>query len=485
MAKVRPKVVSGANSVAQYLKPSRADIRKYKLGLLLGRSTVSSKSRVIYFDYQSEVQDQIPNLIDYLEDLNFRGGIDFNEKKEEVSIGSKGSVIRINFRRQVPADASTGVTPPKIQEKGTTVVFNRVLKNDKTYRKEEDLLNDKILRKELEDVFGDWSYRIPVWIHTYFEQQKLFLKEYESPHWDEFVYDGKDFVTFFRDNLKSVIRTPNGEPVDKYEDWNPADIWAAYDLDQMQKDIKKQMPILPQTIGELNNLLVKLIAENKLVGISLKQIKKGDGSIHVYNTKPSSLKLTKIEKVKLKDIKFDVNNIFESSAVLTNVVFGQGKSRYEIKITRASNANLVFNTYIAATPDAQGGQSIKTLMLKLLNSGKKNITFRNEHTDYPADAKEWYHEHKQDKYKEWYDLVIKEYKGRENKTYDKFANFVLKVYEKDKRAAIGKIGALNFWYDALNNFNSKPDDAEFWTDLLYLGLKIGSRGQFGPYAKIS
>ena len=81
MAKVRPKVVSGANSVAQYLKPSRADIRKYKLGLLLGRSKVSSKSRVIYFDYQSEVQDQIPNLIDYLEDLNFRGGLDFNEKK--------------------------------------------------------------------------------------------------------------------------------------------------------------------------------------------------------------------------------------------------------------------------------------------------------------------------------------------------------------------------------------------------------------------
>ena len=66
-----------------------------------------------------------------------------------------------------------------------------------------------------------------------------------------------------------------------------------------------------------------------------------------------------------------------------------------------------------------------------------------------------------------------------------YYNFVLKVYEKDKRAAIGKLGALNFWYDALNNFNSKPDDAEFWTDLLYLGLKIGTRGQFGPYAKIS
>ena len=81
MAKVRSKVVN-VFSVNQYLKPSKADIKKYKLGLLLGLSTVSSKSRVIYFDYKSEVQDQIPNLIDYLEDLNFKGGLDFNEKKE-------------------------------------------------------------------------------------------------------------------------------------------------------------------------------------------------------------------------------------------------------------------------------------------------------------------------------------------------------------------------------------------------------------------
>ena len=35
----------------------------------------------------------------------------------------------------------------------------------------------EVLQKQLEDVFGDWKYRIPVWIHTYFEQQRLFLKE--------------------------------------------------------------------------------------------------------------------------------------------------------------------------------------------------------------------------------------------------------------------------------------------------------------------
>ena len=47
---------------------------------------------------------------------------------------------------------------------------------------------------------------------------------------------------------------------------------------------------------------------------------------------------------------------------------------------------------------------------------------------------------------------------------------------------IAKLGLLNFWYDALRNHDKDP---EFWTDLLYFGLKITAKGDFGPHAKIS
>ena len=41
---------------------------------------------------------------------------------------------------------------------------------------------------------------------------------------------------------------------------------------------------------------------------------------------------------------------------------------------------------------------------------------------------------------------------------------------------------MNFWYDALKYHD---DDPVFWTDMLYFGLKIISKGQFGPHIKIS
>ena len=39
---------------------------------------------------------------------------------------------------------------------------------------------------------------------------------------------------------------------------------------------------------------------------------------------------------------------------------------------------------------------------------------------------------------------------------------------------------LHFFYDAIDNYGR---DVEFWTDLLYLGMKVGKR--FAPHAKIS
>ena len=45
---------------------------------------------------------------------------------------------------------------------------------------------------------------------------------------------------------------------------------------------------------------------------------------------------------------------------------------------------------------------------------------------------------------------------------------------------------LTFWYDALTNYSKDNDkSAEFWTDLLYTGMKVTSKGEFAPHAKIS
>ena len=49
-------------------------------------------------------------------------------------------------------------------------------------------------------------------------------------------------------------------------------------------------------------------------------------------------------------------------------------------------------------------------------------------------------------------------------------------------AGVTKLALLNFWYDALKTHDKDP---EFWTDILYYGMKVTTKGQFGPHAKIS
>ena len=87
-------------------------------------------------------------------------------------------------------------------------------------------------------------------------------------------------------------------------------------------------------------------------------------------------------------------------------------------------------------------------------------------------------------YKKWFDFVY-EHSKNDYKTKVDFEEWIDGVYGAYKiRAKVGKtkLALLNFWYDALKNHD---DDPEFWTDILYFGMKITTKGQFAPYSKIS
>ena len=85
-----------------------------------------------------------------------------------------------------------------------------------------------------------------------------------------------------------------------------------------------------------------------------------------------------------------------------------------------------------------------------------------------------------DKWEKMYTLVSKTYKGP-SPTYEKWKQFISELYMNDKTfIAVAKLMQLHFYYDAIDNYGR---DVEFWTDLLYLGMKMGKR--FAPHAKIS
>ena len=451
-------------------------------------STDKAKGNIVKVDYLPEVNDA--KLKKLWEGLAKQYGLVEGPKKEKnymvVRIGTEDAernIKDIRFQQISPASGGN-VIPTEIQEKATTVVFNQALKKNVAFNKEEDIKNHPETRKLLLEVFGNtWSHRLDDWTWTFFQQQKEFLKEYKGTKWAPFEYHKKDLVHFFSEEIQQVARDLDPfVAAGKYTTWNPADIFAAYDMPAIKKkieeEIKRKEPIT-QTLVELNNILVGLMEKKKLVGISLKKVKHGNNAeIHLHNVESSKiLKFEKLEKYVMKDIKFSVKNIFVGDKVLCTIKLGGGED-YAINITRTKGGTLSFNTAIKRTPAAQGGQAPIDMVVALLNGGNK---FSKNKDDYRM--KDLTHTKKAE-YEKMYNFVSKKYFPLAPK-FNTWIKDIVYLFATDERVAKAKLMMLSFFYDAINHSEKQKDKAEFWTDLLYLGMKVSAKGHFAPHAKIS
>ena len=204
----------------------------------------------------------------------------------------------------------------------------------------------------------------------------------------------------------------------------------------------------------------------------------------LHNVETSSVlreleSFAKIEEYSMDDISFRYDNIWQGDAsyVPTQVKIGSS-GKYEINIRKSGN-NISFNTQIKGAA-AQGGQTPVDMVIKML----KGKEFNKSHTTYPQTSEELLEESV--KYEKMYKLVTK---GQNAPTYNEFQLYLDGFYqksEKGKQIAIIKLMQLSFWYDALTNYSSNNvKSAEFWTDLLYTGMKIQPGREFAPHAKIS
>lgn len=372
--------------------------------------------------------------------------------------------------------SGSGVIPTAIQEKGTTFILNQVLKKNKNFKKEEDILSDKDTADGLRKIFKGYENRLTDWIHSYYEQQKEFLKKFSNSKWDEFKYGGDDFVTFFSKQIKNVARSFDPtKPVGNYTTWNPSDIWAVYDMNNVKKEIERNLTPKTQNLVELNNLLIKLFEERRLVGLSLKKIAENKtAKLKFVNIDSSTMKFADIENYNMNDLKFNFSNIFIGEKVTTYIKYGRSND-YTLNITKAGN-NLSFNTAIRSTPAAQGGQTPIKMLIELLNR-KGRSSFKNDHKSYPSNAADFIRRYDE------FETMYKELKKVDTTipSFSEFKDVITLLYSDGKsNLAILKLMTLHFFSDALKNNLRNP---EFWTDLLYYGMKVGNR--FAPHAKIS
>ena len=461
---------------------------------------------VVYIDYREDYENIVEDMSKKLISI-FSGDGGINDKA--VVLG--GVISKFNYlkKKQIYKSSSLkvrlreftmkgGVIPTEIQETGTTIILNAVLRKNVKFPNADSILKygtTHKTREGLDRVFGAYKDRLGKWTHTYYEQQRSILdvNKFADSSWAEFTYGDESFTKFFSDRIKEVTRR-DGSKVAKYTEWNPSDIWAAYKLKPMQDAIEKELKDGSNTLEKLNNLLRGYFAKNELIGLSLKKIgDKGEAHVAFYNNDVKDLQLKVIEEYGFNDLLFDLNNIIKPNVGTVYVYYGSDK-KFTMSLTRTSGGTLSINSKIKGAA-AQAGQAIIAMVVDLLKKklkGKKMMFSKDIKTTslYPPSWNDWDNDSKVpsktvEDYKMMYDSLKSHFKNP-----PEFGEFMDKIlyptYEKDSRNAIIKLVQIRFFYDIFN-MKSDHDIKEFWQDLLYLAMKIdrGSRFEFAPFAKIS
>jgi len=192
----------------------------------------------------------------------------------------------------------------------------------------------------------------------------------------------------------------------------------------------------------------------------------------------------------MRDIKFKLDNLWEKPDKGAATVYADYGVHFGINFTRAGN-NISYSSQVKNT-SAQGGNAPVGMVIKLMNNNVPANNYSNNQADYPSTYDDFLHSHdKKFKFKDFqtmYNLI----KPHFNSNAPDFGEFARPggVLEKSygdgkdpKKARDGRVKLmfLNFFSNAFK-IKSETKQKEFWTDLLYLGMKVGK--DFAPHVKI-
>ena len=287
-------------------------------------------ARTVSFEYSKNYKKDLPKFAEYLSSI-FKVPATFNSSTLKLEVQGTNKVT-VNFKEKKDPQESRKQTPTQYQEKGTTDVFNRVLDENKRYASVEDMKKDKKLMNDLRDTFsgktakknvGDHRDKIDDWMNTFFTQQDLFfIQKYSPSIWSKFEYHNKDWVSFWSDFIKKV-KTSEGKPVGDYTTWNPSDIWAVKNKKECNDAIDAAFKADKgdPRLSKLNNLLIKMMTDKQLVGISLKKIDGSGAKLEEKNLDDKSRKISEVIELKDKDIVLQLDNIVQQEKVTTYIKY--------------------------------------------------------------------------------------------------------------------------------------------------------------------
>lgn len=471
-------------------------------------------------------------------DSTIRGG-----KDTKITFGDKykkaGLEIAINL--EFKEDKPKGVTTEQ-QELGSSYIFTQALVKNKDY---ETLLRDigavdskdlsppqlnKIFKgdlPELKKIFGipkNQTFEYYDWLNAFYFQQKVLLKKYASTKFSRFDRDGG-----FMEYISKLIKTKFG--ISKKDTWDPADVWAVKgsekaietrindglieveDYSDMQKKYDTKILENKVRIGviKLNSILIDLLGEKKVVGISLKltgskahieeinviMVKElMESNEALINTVTNGYKVTPKNDFTCKfEIPKNKKTFTQDVRVVANDIENGGIFDFQIKANSSESAtgsNLKFEVTIKGMSKARGGKVPVDQLQKLINGIKKN-SFENDYTKFPRNVEEF--EAKLSTYKTMFEKLSSGAVGVdfgvpfEDKSKESFVKNVTDAFKNKNKAfttnATCKLMGFEFLYFLVSIEEAQMK--ELLTDMSFLAQKKNTRklDTFGPFIKIA
>ena len=462
----------------------------------------SRKDKVVYVDYLNTSWKSADKLLNNLQDVYFVRGY---ANKPIPKFSSTTTSVRVQIGRTPPRPVVNfrsftrgSNAPTAVFENGSTFILEMVLNKNKVFNSVADIELDDDTYPTLERLFGNYSGSLSKWLHTYFEQQRLMFKKYQSPNWHTFEYGDDDFVKFFSKYIKDYGVYSDfeaGKKLAKYTEWNPSDIYAVKNKAGVQKGLDKIFKIKSKNkgahLGRLNAYLIRLLENKQLVGISLKQISDNTEAVLKERNTEKTFKDPNIEdkNFTMNDIKFEIDNIHINQTISTYIKFGRS---FGITLSSSTSnfGNISYMTSITGA-SAQGGNAPVAFVNDLLRKKGTNYRFKNDNQEYPRTIEEFLNpklsakvKYTQKDYETWFNSIKKYFKkpDKNSRNYDAFMEYITGLYQESYKGAIAaqsKLMALHFFYESLRTY---AKDKEFWLRMLYLGMKVGDR--FAAHVKI-
>jgi len=433
-------------------------------------------------DAKKELKSPTANNVMLVGKVGGRGSVTEKSLSKFVKTAEFGGQVANTSTGKIPA----GAAATRAQEKGSTYIFLRALKDKKRWNSVEDLMADTVTMKELNDI---WQKEIKVnvnekWLSGYWKQQKKILEEFKTGKWSEFDHSGPDS---FMDYISGVVKKEF--QISKKDNWNPADMWLITGkTSAVKKKINAAVGSGPhQTIHELNNLMRQMYIGKELVGISLKAISGKEAQFSKYNVDEFTQSIQDAHTFPKIKLIIDLGkNMTQDSKVELRNAGGTGGFNFQIKSNSSTSwTGLKWESTPQGATAARGG---KAEVAKVIDMLKKvaGVTFDKKYSSYPKNAKEF--QQQQAKWEKIF-IYVKPKAETGIKSAAEFVTNISAMFKKsegDSMVANSKLMQLQFLYDILQYKNTpgttKDQYEAFWMDLIFLSIKLGT--QFGPFGKL-